>query len=197
MVSAIILAAGESLRMGSKNKLLLQIGSELLIKKFVKSVTNSNTSEVVIVTGHEGKKIRSALKGQFLTFIDNPQYYKGMTSSIQFGVEASSKESVGLMICLADMPFAETLDFNILIQAFLKFRRTEVSPIVIPVFEGNRGNPVIFSKEFRDEILVHKGEGCKEIVKQYADFVREVHMKNDNLLRDIDTPEDYNYYIQQ
>ena len=197
MVSAIILAAGESLRMGSKNKLLLQIGSELLIKKFVKSVTNSNTSEVVIVTGHEGKKIRSALKGQFLTFIDNPQYYKGMTSSIQFGVEASSKESVGLMICLADMPLAETLDFNILIQAFLKFRRTEVSPIVIPVFEGNRGNPVIFSKEFRDEILVHKGEGCKEIVKQYADFVREVHMKNDNLLRDIDTPEDYNYYIQQ
>lgn len=197
MISALILAAGESLRMGSKNKLLLQIGSELLITKFVKSVSDSNTSEVVVVVGHEGKKIRSALKGQLLTFIDNPHYYEGMTSSIQYGIKASSKESLGLMICLADMPFAETLDFNILIQAFLEFRRTEISPIVIPVFEGKRGNPVIFSKEFRDEILVHKGEGCKEIVKQYANFVKEVHMKNDNLFRDIDTPEDYNYYTKQ
>tara|TARA_B100000579_G_scaffold426512_1_gene433851 strand:- start:223 stop:816 length:594 start_codon:yes stop_codon:yes gene_type:complete len=197
MISALILAAGESLRMGSKNKLLLQIGSELLITKFVKSVSESNTSEVIVVLGHEGKKIRSALKGQLLKFIDNPHYYEGMTSSIQFGVKSSSKESLGLMICLADMPFAETLDFNILIQAFLKFRRTEISPIVIPVFEGKRGNPVIFSKEFRDEILAHKGEGCKEIVKQHANFVKEVHMKNDNLLRDIDTPEDYNYYTKQ
>ena len=191
MISAVILAAGESRRMGTQNKLLLQIGSEVLIRKFVKSVCASAADAVLVVLGHEAEKIKAVLQDQALRFVKNTCYEKGMTTSIQSGVTAASMESVGLMICLADLPFAETSDFNRLIQAFTDFRRTESSLIIVPVFQGQRGNPVLFSAEFRDKLLAHNGEGCKGVVSKYPQSVREIRMENDNLLRDIDTPEDY------
>ena len=193
MISAIILAAGESRRMGAQNKLLLQIGSEVLIRKFVESVCASAADAVLVVLGHEAEKIKAVLQDQTVRFVNNTCFEEGMTTSIQSGVKAASTESTGLMICLADLPFAETSDFNRLIQAFTDFRRTESSLIIVPVFQGQRGNPVLFSAEFRDKILTHKGEGCREIVRLYPQSVREVCMENDNLLRDIDTPEDYNH----
>ena len=191
MISAIILAAGESRRMGVQNKLLLQIDSEVLIRKFVKSVSNSLVDAVLVVVGFEAEKIKAVLHDQAVKFVENPSYEEGMTTSIQSGVRASSNESTGLMICLADMPFAETSDLNLLIQAFNDYRNTESSLIIVPVFQGKRGNPVLFSEVFRDKILTHKGEGCREIVRQFPHYVKEVSMENDNLLRDIDTPEDY------
>ena len=191
MISAIILAAGESRRMGVQNKLLLQIDSEVLIRKFVKSVSNSLVDAVLVVVGFEAEKIKAVLHDQSVKFVENPSYEEGMTTSIQSGVKASSNESTGLMICLADMPFAETSDLNRLIQAFNDYQSTESSLIIVPVFQGKRGNPVLFSEEFRDKILTHKGEGCREIVRQFPHYVKEVSMENDNLLRDIDTPEDY------
>ena len=191
MISAVILAAGESRRMGAQNKLLLQIGSEVLIRKFVESVCASAADAVLVVLGHEAEKIKAVLQDLTVSFVNNTCFEEGMTTSIQSGVKAASTESTGLMICLADLPFAETSDFNRLIQAFTDFRRTESSLIIVPVFQGQRGNPVLFSAEFRDKILTHKGEGCREIVRQYPQSVREVSMENDNLLRDIDTPEDY------
>ena len=191
MISAIILAAGESRRMGVQNKLLLQIDSEVLIRKFVKSVSNSLVDAVLVVVGFEAEKIKAVLHDQAVKFVENPSYEEGMTTSIQSGVKASSNESTGLMICLADMPFAETSDLNLLIQAFNDYRSTESSLIIVPVFQGKRGNPVLFSEVFREKILTHKGEGCREILRQFPHYVKEVSMENDNLLRDIDTPEDY------
>ncbi|MEC8939717.1 MAG: nucleotidyltransferase family protein [SAR324 cluster bacterium] len=191
MISAVILAAGESRRMGVQNKLLLKIGTEVLIRKFVKSVCASAVDEVLVVLGHEAEKIKAVLQDQAVRFVENSCYEEGMTTSIQAGVNAASLANTGLMICLADLPFAGTLDFNRLIQAFTDFRRTESSLIIVPVFQGQRGNPVLFSAKFRDKILAHKGEGCREIVRQYPQSVREVCMENDNLLRDIDTQEDY------
>ncbi|MEC9361340.1 MAG: nucleotidyltransferase family protein [SAR324 cluster bacterium] len=191
MISAIILAAGESQRMGVQNKLLLQIDSEVLIRKFVKSVSNSLVDAVLVVVGFEAEKIKAVLHDQAVKFVENHRYEEGMTTSIQSGVKASSNESTGLMICLADMPFAETSDLNLLIQAFNDYRSTESSLIIVPVFQGKRGNPVLFSEVFREKILTHKGEGCREIVRQFPHYVKEVSMENDNLLRDIDTPEDY------
>ena len=191
MISAIILAAGESRRMGVQNKLLLQIDSEVLIRKFVKSVSNSLVDAVLVVVGFEAEKIKAVLHDQAVKFVENPSYEEGMTTSIQSGVKASSNESTGLMICLADMPFAETSELNLLIQAFNDYRSTESSLIIVPVFQGKRGNPVLFSEVFREKILTHKGEGCREIVRQFPHYVKEVSMENDNLLRDIDTPEDY------
>jgi len=185
MISAIILAAGESRRMGVKNKLLLPISGEVLIRNFVKSVCASNVDEVVVVVGHEAEKIEDVLQGQPVRFVENLRYMEGMTSSIQTGIQAASAESEGLLICLADQPFIETSDFNRLIHGSL---------IIVPVFKGLRGNPVLFSSQFRDIILQHKGEGCRDIVLKHPECVREVEMGNDNVLQDVDTPEDYKMF---
>ena len=191
MISAVILAAGESRRMGEQNKLLLPIGGEVLILRFVKSVCASDIDDVLVVVGHEAEKIKDILQGQPVRFVANPSYLVGMTTSIQSGVRAVSPESDGLLICLSDMPFAETSDFNCLIHAFNDFRLPESSLIVVPVFQEKRGNPVLFSREFREKILQHKGEGCRGILQKYPQCIRQVMMENDNVFRDVDTPEDY------
>ena len=194
MISAIILAAGESRRMGVKNKLLLPIRGEVLIRYFVKLVCASNVDEVVVVVGHEAEKIEDVLQGQPVRFVENLRYMEGMTSSIQTGIQAASAESEGLLICVADQPFIETSDFNRLIRQFTDLFDSESSLIIVPVFKGQRGNPVLFSRQFRDIILQHKGEGCRYIVLKHSECVREVEMGNDNVLQDVDTLEDYKMF---
>ena len=147
--------------------------------------------KVVIVVGHEAEKIEDVLQGQPVRFVENLRYMEGMTSSIQTGIQAASAESEGLLICLADQPFIETSDFNRLIHEFTDLFDSESSLIIVPVFKGQRGNPVLFSRQFRDIILQHKGEGCRDIVLKHPECVREVEMGNDNVLQDVDTPEDY------
>ena len=194
MISAIILAAGESQRMGGQNKLLLPICGEVLIRKFVMSIGASKVDEVLVVVGHEEEKIKDVLQGQPVRFVKNSCYMEGMTISIQSGIQAASPESDGLLICLADLPFIETSDFNRLIHSFTDFFDTESSLIIVPVFKGQRGNPVLFSSQFREIILRHKGEGCRGILQKHPECVREVTMENDNVLRDVDTPEDYKLF---
>jgi molybdenum cofactor cytidylyltransferase len=180
--------------MGVKNKLLLPISGEVLISNFVKSVCASNVDEVVVVVGHEAEKIEDVLQGQPVRFVENLRYMEGMTSSIQTGIQAASAESEGLLICLADQPFIETSDFNRLIHEFTDLFDSKSSLIIVPVFKGQRGNPVLFSRQFRDIILQHKDEGCRDIVLKHPEYVREVEMGNDNVLQDVDTPEDYKMF---
>ena len=194
MISAIILATGESRRMGVKNKLLLPIGGEVLISNFVKSLCTSNVDEVVVVVGHEAEKIEGVLQGQPVRFVENLRYMEGMTSSIQTGILAASAESEGLLICLADQPFIKTSDFNRLIHEFTDLFDSESSLIIVPVFKGQCGNPVLFSRQFRDIILQHKDEGCRHIVLNHPECVQEVEMGNDNVLQDVDTLEDYKMF---
>lgn len=191
MISAVILAAGESRRMGQQNKLLLPIDGEALVLKLAKSVCASDVDQVLVVVGHEAEKIRQALQDLPLSFIFNPRFREGMTSSIQAGAKAMSQDSEGLMICLADMPLIETSEINRLVHAYVENRNKEERLIVAPVFQGQRGNPVMFSSEFREDILQHKGYGCRGIILNYPECVKEVIMQNDYILRDVDTLEDY------
>ena len=191
MISAIILAAGESKRMGNENKLLLSFGGEALILRFVRSVCLSEVSNVHVVLGYQSDKIKEVLKDQPVNFVHNPFYMRGMTTSIKTGIRASSIDSDGYMICLSDLPFASPKDFNILIRSFSFFRNKGNKLVTLPKFEGKRGNPVIFSKEFRRKILEHQGEGCRGILEKHSCNIKEVIMKNGNLFNDIDAPEDY------
>ena len=192
MISAVILAAGESRRMGKQNKLLLPIGDEALLVKLVTSVCDSDVGQVLVVIGHEAKKIRRELNELPLNFVYNPNFSEGMTTSIKYGVKAVSHECDGLLICLGDMPFINTSDINKLIHAYVKNRIKGKDLIVVPVFKRQRGNPVLFSIEFQNNILEHKKEsGCKEVIMKNPDSVMEIEMDNENMLLDVDTMEDY------
>tara|TARA_B100000579_G_C22685188_1_gene782265 strand:+ start:201 stop:809 length:609 start_codon:yes stop_codon:yes gene_type:complete len=192
MISALILAAGESRRMGQRNKLFLPVGGEALLVKLVKSVCDSDVGQVLVVIGYEAEQIRQKLKGFPLSFVYNPSYSKGMTTSIKSGIKEVSQKCDGLLICLADMPFINTSVINKLIHAYCQNRIKEKRLIVVPVFQGQRGNPVLFSSEFRNDILEHTKEtGCKGVIMNNSDSVMEIEMGNDNILIDVDTEEDY------
>ena len=192
MISALILAAGESKRMGKQNKLLLPVCGEAMLVKLVKSVCASDVGQVLVVIGHEAEKIRHELNHLTLRFVYNPNFSEGMTTSIKSGLKEASPSCDGFLICLADMPFVNTTEINKLIHAYVQNRIKEKRQIVVPVFHGHRGNPVLFSSEFRNDILEHKKEsGCKEIIIKNSESVKEIEMEDDNMLFDVDTLEDY------
>jgi len=192
MISAVILAAGESRRMGEQNKLLLPVGGEAMLVKLATSVCASDVGQVLVVIGHEAEKIRRELNEFPLNFVYNPNFSEGMTTSIKYGVKEVSHECDGLLICLGDMPFINTSEINKLIHTFVQNRIKEKKLIVVPVFKGQRGNPVLFSSEFRNDILDHKKEsGCKGVIMNNSESVMEIQMDNDNILLDVDTLEDF------
>lgn len=221
-ITAIVLAAGLSRRMGKKNKLLLKIDAQTLIEKVVANVLQSKAEEVIVVLGHEAVKVQHILKDKSVKMIKNAMYQLGMTTSIQEGVRAASKESKGYMIVLGDLVNIEVEELNLLIDTFQNSleekdeNKVEVemeensehqqiienekqnlfSPIVVPLFEGKRGNPVIFSHHYKEAILQHSNmNGCKGIIEANLDSVVTVEMPNNHVLKDIDTPEDYDLIL--
>lgn len=192
MISAIILAAGESKRMGEPNKLLLPYRCQTLIEGIVDTVLSSDVDEVIIVLGHEAARIKEVCQTRPVKFVQNDNYQEGMTTSIHAGVRAADGDADGFMICLSDLPLVEPDELNHLIYAFQEAVTANNKHIAIPVFEGQRGNPVIFSAIYKNDILDHKGlMGCKGIIKQNPEQVLEVEMATAHVLMDIDTPEDY------
>ncbi len=192
MVSAIILAAGESLRMGNQNKLLLPFHGKTIIETVVDNVLMTTAFETIVVVGHQAKQVKLILANRNVRFVENPHFQKGMTSSIHAGVKSVASQAAGFMICLSDMPFITPTDYNRLIDRFNDVSKNESRAIVLPISNGQRGNPVIFSAFYKKEILAHKGvTGCKDIVKAYPDKVTCFEMSTDHMLRDIDVKSDY------
>ena len=192
MISAIILAAGESKRMGAQNKLLLPFGEKTLIENIVDTVLASQVSEVIVVLGHESARIRDVLRNRKVRFAINLDFEEGMTTSIQTGVRTISPQAKGFMICLSDLLFIKVKEFNKLLHAFEKDLTKNEYSIVLPSFQGQRGNPVIFSVSYKSAILEHRGKnGCRGVIKQNPEHVFEQVMETANILKDIDTKEDY------
>jgi molybdenum cofactor cytidylyltransferase len=144
------------------------------------------------VTGHEAERVQEILKNHSLKTVFNPDFTTGMTASIQAGVRAASPETEGFMVCLSDMPLIDSAVYRQLAEVFFEKTKTEQRVIVQPVFENTPGNPVIFSTVFKNEILaLEHSEGCKPIVQANREFVVRVPVATDAILRDADTPEDF------
>ena len=194
-LSALILAAGESKRMGDQNKLCLPIGAQTLIERVVEVVAASLADEVLVVLGHEASRIRDLLARCGVGFVENKSYRQGMTTSIQAGVRGSRSDTAGYMIVLADQPLLETSELNQLILAFRRSGAGRAS-IILPEHRGGRGNPVIFSAHYRDELLAHpEMEGCRALVARHEQDVVRVEMETDHVLRDMDRYADYQEII--
>lgn len=190
MVTAIILAAGLSKRMGNINKMLLPYKGKTVIATTVGNVIASGTKNIIVVAGFEQEKIKEALKGMPLQLIDNPDYEKGMTTSIQKAV--ASAVSDGYMICLGDMIHITPSEYFLLSKNFEEQYALNKACIILPFYKGEKGNPVIFSKYYKKAILEHVNmEGCKAIVQEHKQNVVAVEMQESNILADLDYPADY------
>jgi molybdenum cofactor cytidylyltransferase len=201
MVSAVVLAAGMSTRMG-QNKLLLNFREKPLIVHAVDTLLASEIDEVIVVLGHEIEKVRDQLErsiglankvvpGKPVRLVQNPDYQNGLSTSVRTGVEAVSRQANGIMIYLADQPLLEPEDVNRIVAGFAAAKEIHKS-IVVPFFRGERGNPVILDASLRDSILGIVGDvGCKGVIKRYPEKVYAIEMENDHVVRDVDDVQAY------
>jgi molybdenum cofactor cytidylyltransferase len=190
MLSAIVLAAGMSTRMG-QNKLLLGFKDKPLIAHAVDTLLASEIDEVIVVLGHEADKVQEKLRGKQVRLIQNPDYREGLSTSVRAGVNAVSSQAAGIMVYLADQPLLEPADANRILRAFTHAKEVGKS-IVVPFFDGQRGNPVLLDSLYREAILGVVGDvGCKGVIRRYPDQVFVVEMENDHVVRDVDNMEEY------
>ncbi len=196
-LSAILLAAGSSLRMGTVNKLLLPFQEQLIIQHLIQELAAAKIDELIVVLGHEDKIVKSNIPANIHT-VFNEQHRSGMTSSIQTGIKATNNEHKGYMICLADQVLMQTTDYNQIINEWQTKYAQDQKCIALPFHNQQRGNPVIFSSCYKNEILAQApGNGCKAIVQKHKAHLHKVVMKNNHVLIDVDTPTDYNNTISK
>lgn len=195
-VTAIILAAGESTRMGDENKLLLPFNGKPVIEHVVDAVVSSNVGPVYVVVGHQQELVRPVIQHYPVTLVENPIYVEGMGTSIRAGVEHAGEEASGFMICLSDLPRITSDEYAYLVQSFLAHHSKDKNTITVPYFEGQRGNPVILSSVYRPAMLAQQGVvGCRGLIKQHPEHVRNVEMPTAHVVADVDTPEAYQQLI--
>lgn len=187
MIWAVILAAGESKRMG-KPKLLLPFGEKTIIETVIDNVVKSKVEKIMVVLGSNRKKIEKKIRDYPVKIIVNPHYAKGMLSSVQEGFHALPHDTQAVLVVLGDQPAVSSDIINEIIEAF---QRTGKG-IVVPVYKGNRGHPVLMEMKYRDEVEKLSPEvGLRGIVYNHPEDVLEVHVGTPGILQDIDNAEDY------
>lgn len=190
MITGIVTAAGESRRMGA-HKVLLPFADSTVIETIVGSLIQGGADEVIVVTGHEHHAVASALQHLPATCVLNPDYRKGMLSSIRCGLRAAAKTARGHLVTLGDQPSLTSGVVAALIREFQEHGEAEPS-IVVPTHNGRRGHPVLLSRGFRDEVLTSFDDvGLRGLFTKHPQAIQEVSMDEAGVLRDMDTPEDY------
>jgi molybdenum cofactor cytidylyltransferase len=190
MFTAVVPAAGMSTRLG-RNKLLLPFKGKSLIAHAVDTLLVSMVDEIIVVLGHEADQVRAAIGKKPVRFVENPDYQRGLRTSVHAGFAAVSVNTRAIMVYLADQPLLEAREVDLLIHAFAEAGKTDKN-IVVPLFRGQRGNPVIVSSSYQNAILAIADEtGCRRVIKQNPDQVLAVEMETDHVVRDIDTMEAY------
>jgi molybdenum cofactor cytidylyltransferase len=185
-IGAVVLAAGQSTRMGS-HKLLERIGGKPLVRHAVEAALASAARPVVVVTGNRSEEVKAALVGLDVHFADNPDFAKGLSTSLKCGVSALPQDCDGAVILLADMPDIGAALIDKLIAAF---DPAEERAICVATRHGSRGNPVLWARRFFAEIAGLEGDvGAKSLMTAYDELVCEVEAGDDGPLIDIDTPE--------
>jgi len=185
-MAAILLAAGLSQRMGTINKLLVELDGVPMVRRAAETLL-ANGLALFVVTGHERERVEAALEGLDIEFVHNPAYRDGQPSSIRAGLAALEGARGGALIALSDQPHLQAADIAALIEAF---EQSDKSRILMPVFEGKRGNPIIVPHAIVQAI----GEGpvnfgCRKFMDANPKRVWRYDVPNDHFTRDIDTPQ--------
>ncbi len=191
-LSAIILAGGASTRMGSP-KALLKIGEKTFLQHIVGELHSANVSEIVIVLGADAEKIRATLDWFDGDVVVNNDWQRGQLSSLITGINFLEKKNIdGVIVCPVDHPLISAKLISELASAFYSSKKK----IIIPVFNKQRGHPIIFSKELFSEIKNAPLEvGAKAVVRKSSDEVFEMESDERGILMNIDTLEKYQEII--
>lgn len=188
-VGAVLLAAGSGSRLGHKPKSLLELGGVPLIRRQLIALSGAGVDEVVVVLGHHADLIEPAVQTFPVTLVRNLNPNEGQVSSQRLGLAALSAKLDAVIVALADQPLINAQDITALITAYKQ--RPEGAQVVYPEVAGERGNPVIFSNDVREQILAGGANiGCRQWQTAHADAVAPFITDNRRYRVDIDTPED-------
>ncbi len=192
VISAVILAAGESRRMG-KPKLLLPWGDKTIIETIIKTVLQSEVKHIVVVLGSEKDKIRSQISNYPVIITENQEYQKGMLTSIQCGLRAVPDGTDAVMVLLGDQPM---INGPVIDQLADTFRHTDKG-ILIAVHKGKRGHPIIINTKYKRDIeQLGTENSMHDFTRKFASEILEVETGTTEVLKDIDTPEAYHKEIK-
>ncbi len=183
----IILAAGESKRMGT-SKMLMPYKGKMIIENVVAAVTTSDVERTIVVLGSGSGDILKIVKHLPIECCINENYKKGMLSSVKCGFNNLPKRFEAALLFLGDQPMVEGSVINSLIDAYRKSGKG----IVIPVSGNKRGHPLLIGSKYRNEIEnLDEGEGLRALAQKFPDDVLEIEVNTSSILKDIDTIDDY------
>jgi molybdenum cofactor cytidylyltransferase len=186
-IGSIILAAGESRRMGTQ-KLLLPYAGRQVIQHITDAALNSRADETVVVTGYQPERIHEALDGFEITFAQNDHYPEGMLTSIRTGLAALPENLEAFMVVLGDQPSLTSTIIDFLIDGF----RASEKGIAIPWVNDDSGHPIIIDATYRQEVMTKFDDtGLRGLIYGRPEEVHRLPVTDPGVLRDMDTPEDY------
>ena len=187
MICAVVLAAGLSSRMGVQ-KLMLSFGGKTVISHIVDQILTSTIDEVYVVVGHQAERISNELSGRAVSIVNNPDYKSGMLSSVRCGLKSLPEKCRAVMVILGDQPSITTELINKMLQSYAAAEKS----ILVPLHEGKRGHPVLFSVKYRDEIMTqYDNVGLRGLLHSHPKEVFKLKVSTASVLCDMDYPEDY------
>lgn len=185
MITAILLAAGTSSRLGQP-KQLLPFRGRPLVRHIAETLLATKVDELIVVLGHQAPKISQALEGLPLKIVINCDYHLGLSSSLKTGLAAQNSHSDGLLFALGDLPLLQSTTINNIIQEFEQY-----GGIIVPYYQGTRGNPIIMDQSYVQELSSLSGDvGARELLIRHHIAVRAIEIDDPGVLLDIDTPQD-------
>jgi molybdenum cofactor cytidylyltransferase len=190
---AIILAAGESSRMGFP-KMLLPFRGKTMIENVIANVTESRVDNIMVVLGAEKESIIRLIGEMSLEYCFNDSYKEGMLSSVKCGFRNLPSDLSAVLVFQGDQPLISPVAINVVIDAYLFSGKG----IVIPVYKLRRGHPILIDRKYRDEIgKLSSVKGLRALAEKFHDDVFEINTDEPGILRDFDTYKDYLEEINQ
>jgi len=194
-IAALILAAGQSRRMGHDNKLLMKIEGVPLVRRTVMALSAAKVAQVIVVTGYQDEQVRATLAGLDVTFVHNPDFADGLSTSLRAGIGALGPDISAAVVGLGDMPAVTTAHIDWLIAGF---DPSADRAIGVPMHNGKRGNPVLWARRFFAEMQGVSGDvGAKALIGANESLVYEVEFDDTGVLTDLDTPEQWSDYLSR
>lgn len=187
MITAIILAAGESKRMGQP-KMLMPWGKSTVLQTVISTFQAAGIKDILVVTGGAHQQVETLI-GKTVQTVYNENYKDGeMLSSIQLGLSVKKREASAALICLGDQPQVEERSVRSICNAYLANK----SQLVVPSYEMQRGHPWLVARPLWDELLEMKAPKTpRDFLKKHARMIHYVNVGTPSILTDLDTPEDY------
>ena len=189
MISAILLAAGQSKRMNGENKLIKKYSNKYLINHILGALTKSKINKIIIVLGFQSSKVKKIIvKNKKISFVYNKNYKSGMASSIKAGLKKISKKNTGFLIVQTDMPLISKKIINSLCYAI----KNNNKEIVVPIYKRNMGNPIGFKSSMIKILNKTKGDsGAKKMIKRNKKKLSLIKVNSKSIFKDFNTQRDF------